>query len=610
MVYEAPRRGRNPLPLVIAVIVGLVAIAGVYAVLKKDKNSSSSSGSSSVTVHRQGCTPVVVAASSEKSALLSQVANAYNGTTRTFAGGTCADVTVLSVASGAAMQALARGWDAKRDGGPAPQVWTPASSGWVALLRQQAVINDRAIALPEGKLPSIVQTPLVLAMPKPMAEALGWPEKPIGWRDVLSLTRNPKGWGAYGHPEWGSFRLGKTNPHLSTSGLNATIGAYFAATGRSSDLTEKDVTNPAVLDFVSGVEGGVVHYGDTTLTFLSNLLDADAQGKGLSYISAVAVEEKSVYDYNTGNPSGDPKTVGKGRRPQVPLVAVYPKEGTLLSDNPYVELGGMSDDQRAGAEDFLAYLHEPARQKRFTDAGFRTFDGRPGAAVTTANGMLPGAKYTVLNPPPAPVAAKALSIWDTQRKRARVLLVLDVSGSMADLTNSGQSKLELAQQAAKQAIDMFAPDDEVGLWTFSTEQQPGGKPYTEQVPIGRVSAVKASLRSAIYGLSANGGTALYASTRAATQALLADSDPTRINAVVVLTDGQNEYPKDSDLGRLLTDLDASHRENPVRVFTIAYGDQADLDTLRKIASASRAAAYDARDPSTITNVLTNVISNF
>ena len=32
--------------------------------------------------------------------------------------------------------------------------------------------------------------------------------------------------------------------------------------------------------------------------------------------------------------------------------------------------------------------------------------------------------------------------------------------------------------------------------------------------------------------------------------------------------------------------------------------------LRKIASASRAAAYDARDPSTITNVLTNVISNF
>ena len=79
---------------------------------------------------------------------------------------------------------------------------------------------------------------------------------------------------------------------------------------------------------------------------------------------------------------------------------------------------------------------------------------------------------------------------------------------------------------------------------------------------------------------------------------------------MVLTDGQNEYPKDSDLGRLLTDLDASHRENPVRVFTIAYGDQADLDTLRKIASASRAAAYDARDPSTITNVLTNVISNF
>ena len=39
------------------------------------------------------------------------------------------------------------------------------------------------------------------------------------------------------HPEWGRFKLGKTNPYFSTSGLNATIASYFAATGVSSDLT-------------------------------------------------------------------------------------------------------------------------------------------------------------------------------------------------------------------------------------------------------------------------------------------------------------------------------------------------------------------------------------
>jgi Ca-activated chloride channel family protein len=115
----------------------------------------------------------------------------------------------------------------------------------------------------------------------------------------------------------------------------------------------------------------------------------------------------------------------------------------------------------------------------------------------------------------------------------------------------------------------------------------------------------------IGALSAGGGTALYATTREAQRHLLANAAPDRINAIVVLTDGKNEDPGgDNDLDALLHDLDASSLENSVRVFTIAYGDKADLDTLNKISKASRAAAYDARNPATIDNVLTNVISNF
>jgi Ca-activated chloride channel family protein len=48
----------------------------------------------------------------------------------------------------------------------------------------------------------------------------------------------------------------------------------------------------------------------------------------------------------------------------------------------------------------------------------------------------------------------------------------------------------------------------------------------------------------------------------------------------------------------------------VRVFPIAYGQDADLGELTKIADASRAAAYDASDPASIDKVLTAVISNF
>ena len=303
MVFDTSTRRRNPLPLIIAAVIGLVAIIVVYLVLKPGGGG----GSDKPAASGGDCAQFTLVASSEKSALLGQIADRYN---KNEAGG-CAAVKVVSKASGAAMEALAAGWDPNRDGGPAPQVWSPASSSWVSLLKQRAPGTDKGTLVGDAKPASIAQTPLVLAMPKPMAEALGWPGKQLGWSDVLGLTT--KGWGAVGHPEWGSFRLGKTNPHFSTSGLNATVGAYFAATGRSGDLTETDLADPKVLDFVKGVESGVVHYGDTTLTFLSNLAAADARGQGMNYISAVAVEEKSIYDYNTGNPTGDPKLAGKGR---------------------------------------------------------------------------------------------------------------------------------------------------------------------------------------------------------------------------------------------------------------------------------------------------------
>jgi Ca-activated chloride channel family protein len=86
-------------------------------------------------------------------------------------------------------------------------------------------------------------------------------------------------------------------------------------------------------------------------------------------------------------------------------------------------------------------------------------------------------------------------------------------------------------------------------------------------------------------------------------------DPATINAVVVLTDGRNDYT-DNDLDGLLHQLDASSQEDGVRVFTIAYGPDADLSTLQQISQASRAAAYDARQPATIDKVFADVLSNF
>jgi Ca-activated chloride channel family protein len=132
------------------------------------------------------------------------------------------------------------------------------------------------------------------------------------------------------------------------------------------------------------------------------------------------------------------------------------------------------------------------------------------------------------------------------------------------------------------------------------------------VPFGTARANLATVQAKIRDLQPDGGTGLYATVRAASKALSdpAAFDPERINAIVVLTDGRNEFPADNNIASLVDALDVEDSDRAVRVFPIAYGEDADLGELTKIADASRAAAYDASDPASIDNVLTAVLSNF
>src|SRR3989442_13612596 len=201
-------------------------------------------------IARSNCITLNVTASQEKSGLLTDLAKTYSRSGAT-AAGHCVDVKVAQKASGAAEEALARGWDDKADGAR-PDVWSPASTSWLVLLRPPRPLRSIGGGLVPDTSRSLLQSPLVIAMPRPMAEALGWPQREIGWPDVLELARDRSGWGSRGHPEWGDFRLGKTNPNISTSGLHALIGSYFAPTHPSSDLTQTDVAHPQVLHLRKG----------------------------------------------------------------------------------------------------------------------------------------------------------------------------------------------------------------------------------------------------------------------------------------------------------------------------------------------------------------------
>jgi Ca-activated chloride channel homolog len=555
-----------------------------------------------------------MAVSSEKIALLTDLAEAFNRS-RPEVDGRCVVVRPRSVASGRAAQLIGEGWPDSNANGEPPVIWSPAASAWAG------IVNDRAgrELAPPGT--PFMLTPLVIAMPRPMAEALGWPSETLGFADLLRLAQDPAGWGAVGHPEWGPFRLGKTNPNFSTSGLNFTIAEYYAAVGKTSGLTVEDLARPAAVDFARQIESAVVHYGDITMTFLNNWFAADVRGTALTYASAVAVEEKSVIDYNLGNPDGVLSPGEEPRAPRDPLVAIYPEEGTLFSDNPFIvlETAWVDEDEKAAAALFEEYVQRPENQQKVLEFGFRPNNPSVPLAepIVAANGVDPEQPTTELEVPSPDVLVGILESWAELRKDARVLLVLDISGSMGDPGGDGRTKLDLAIEAAVSALDQFKDADEVGLWVFSTDLGGPDPNVLDLVPIAPIGTQRDVLAQQIEAQRPTNGTPLYEVTDKAYESMLAEYDPTKINAIVLLTDGQNDDgdPGDDEeqFAELIQSLQSGSEGSsaqPVRLFTIAYGEDADAITLRAVAQATRAATYNASNPATIEQVFTAVISNF
>jgi Ca-activated chloride channel homolog len=549
------------------------------------------------------CVRVAIAASQEKSGLLTLLASEYE-TPRPPVDGRCVDIQIYRVASGEAEAALARGWDEASDGAPEPDVWSPAATTWVKLLE-----FDRAAAgLPKivpAATPSILQSPLVIAMPKPLAEAMGWPTKEIGWADIFDRAQDPQGWVTYGHSEWGGFKLGKTSPLISTSGLHALIATYYAGGGK----VDGSAPDARTISLMRAVENSVVHYGDAVSTYLKDLLACDDRGQAEKCVSAIAIEEKQVYDYNRGNPESlvpEPR----GLLPRVPLVAIYPREGTLIANHPYVVLTA-DDQKRRAADGFLSYLQGPEAQARFQRAGLRDYNGVPGPEITKANFLDPG-KPTSIYPLPVPAVINDIQAsWTAIRKFARVLLVVDVGASMGDRApDTSKTKLDVAKEAASAALDGFAPDDKVGLWTFSSASG-ADPPYREILAPAPISQQKALLRHEIEALQPQGQRkALYTTLEAAVASMRARYEFGRINAVVVLTDGGNDDPANNDLNGLKRTLRDQPDDSFVRVFTVGFGSKADLTTLDDIALQARGGAYSDKDKRAMDKILVRVISNF
>lgn len=576
-------------PLTVGSLVGAVLVTGTLLL------------PSAPGVDFSHCVEITVVSSTEKDHLITELAEQYNDAHRV-ADQWCGEIEVNAVSSGAASEQLQHGWDEQATGSRRPDIWLPSTSLWAGLLEYRTGRD-----LVSGEDDSITTSPLVIAMPEKMARALGWPEKSLGWSDLRELAAT-RDWSRYGHPEWGHFAMGKDNPRLSSSGLAATIATYYAATRDIGGFTEQNLSaNADVLKFVRDIESSVTHYSDDSVAFLEKL--------SISYpepvISAMAIQEQMVYLYNTGGLAGDaPSSSGDG--PVDPLVAIHPDDGTVLVDHPFLVLRDVDEAKRAVANDFRDFLLSEEAQRKFSEEGFRDHEGGIDdevARVVNSEGRN-SPEPRPIDPPSAAQVEHMLRAWEDARRRGSVLLLLDVSKSMTELADPGatepQSKWELLEPAVLRGLELLDDDDEVALWTFSEDPN-----VHEVMPMSPVKQVREELTQRVSdALRVRGDrTALYKATYRAHEAMRANLDVERINAIVLLTDG-HDTTHDMSLDELLQAIDPEYLDSSVRIFTISYGKDADRDTLSEIAATSQARHYDARDPHEIDQVFLSAFSNF
>ena len=114
--------------------------------------------------------------------------------------------------SGAAAQLLSTNWDEGVDG-PRPVVWSPAASSWGAD-REPAALTDSGQPPIVARASRSCSRRSSIAMPKPMADALGYPDKPIGWTDILHARQGPAGLGGVRPSGVGPVQARQDQPEL------------------------------------------------------------------------------------------------------------------------------------------------------------------------------------------------------------------------------------------------------------------------------------------------------------------------------------------------------------------------------------------------------------
>jgi Ca-activated chloride channel family protein len=290
-----------------------------------------------------------------------------------------------------------------------------------------------------------------------------------------------------------------------------------------------------------------------------------------------------------------------GQSQQQPVVAIYPKEGTFWSNHPYIILNApwVTEEQKAAAQDFEKFLLDKPQQQAAMQLGFRPADPSValGAPIDAQHGVDPKQPLTVLEVPSADVIEASQNLWQQVKKPVDVIAVLDTSGSMKG------DKITTARNSLVQFIQTLDDNDRLGVITFASR-------INNISPLTRVGDKRDDLVRHVSGVIEGGNTKLYDTALQAYDEMKKDGDPKRIRAIVLLTDGQ-DTDSTASLDDVVSKVGNVGEEggDAIKMFTIAFGSDADKDVLKQMADPTGGQEYTG-DPATIQQIYSDIATFF
>lgn len=483
---------------------------------------------------------LVIAYSPEKAQLFTTLVNDFNAQKLKSSNGARLSVSTVELDPDAMVQAALAGQ---------VQAISPDSSVWLGQLDRAWIDAHGGETGLVGQTVRYAVSPVVIAMWRDTAQAMGYPGKSLGWSDLMAKAQSDPNF-KWSHPST-----------ASASGLLATLAEFYAGAGKTRGLSSDDVLAQHTLDYVGAIERTVRYYGEGEWPTMQRLVQ-----EGHGYLDALVCSEQLVIWAR-----------GKG----ADLVAIYPLEGALWQDHPLalLEQPGLTDVQRLTFARFAEFVTSHDEQQKILLMGYRPADlsiplNQAGSPIRADNGVDPSQPMTSLQVPAPAVLQTVQQSWWLTKRRTNVILVVDTSGSMQG------EKLANVKQALQTFIQQIPTDEErVGLVAFSSNVYLDMQPET-------LKTSRDKLLTTIDGLQSRGDTALLDAVDTAYNDLQAMNDKERINAIVVMTDGLENNSR-TTLNRLTNKMrNGNNTGVPVIVFAIAYGGDADKGMLTTLAEST------------------------